>query len=336
MAKMNKAQIMEKVRELLPQLNEEGMKMAQYNLHGYAKNPKSLTAQEAKDLYFDLYENFLAEDEVEWEEEDEEVEMEVPSVVENSLKKTNKNNNKNNNKDIDIDKAAEELVKVLDKKNIKGTNNQPKSNNPKVIPPVDLSTKKNTVENNKKPNLTTIKGAKTNPQTKKQEVVYDKAPTQEEIVELVGYRYAYPKFPLEFNCKALGGRRLINREDIATTKEFKAIETEMFNANKQEDNFVIAVYVKEEDIVDSRMYDWANIYPNQSFKSMLKPHGIEHFPQELDILKIVHISDLYVVAQSFFTGIPYVFTHNRFKNNDKLHCRANFMGLDYQIYQVQY
>lgn len=327
MAKMNKAQIMEKVRDLLPQLNEEGMKMAQYNLHGYTKNPKSLTAQEAKDLYFDLYENYLAEDEVEWEDEEEEVEMDlVPNVVENSLKKTNKNN-KNNNKEIDFDKAAEDLVKALDKKNIKGNNNTPKSNNPKVIGPVVL-------ENNKKPNLTTVKGK--NQPKKQQEVVYDKAPTEEDIVELVGYRYAYPKFPLEFNCKALGGRRLINREDIKTIKEFKTIENELYSKNGQEDNFVIAVYVKEEDIVDSRMYDYLNMFPNQSFKQMLKPHGIEHFPQELDILKIVHISDLYIVAQSSFTGIPYIFTHNRFTNNNKLHCRANFMGLDFQIYQVQY
>ena len=63
--------------------------MAQYNLNAYTKNPKSITAQEAKELYFDLIQNYLVEDEVEWEEEDT-VDMELPSAIENSLKKTNK------------------------------------------------------------------------------------------------------------------------------------------------------------------------------------------------------------------------------------------------------
>ena len=300
MARMTTAQIMEKVAGILSELNSEGVKMAQYNLNAYTKNPKSITAQEAKELYFDLIQNYLVEDEVEWEEEDT-VDMELPSAIENSLKKTNKKGTK-----TEEEQAAEKIVSILDKKQ------QPKENK-----------------------LKSNKNNKVTPK-KQQEVVYDKAPTEEEIVELVGYRYAYPKFPLEFNCKALGGRRLINREDIKTIKEFKKIENDLYAKNGQEDNFVIAVYVKEEDIVDSRMYDYLNMFPNQSFKQMLKPHGIEHFPQELDILKIVHISDLYIVAQSSFTGIPYIFTHNRFTNNNKLHCRANFMGLDFQIYQVQY
>lgn len=296
MARMTTAQIMEKVAGILSELNSEGVKMAQYNLNAYTKNPKSITAQEAKELYFDLIQNYLVEDEVEWEEEDT-VDMELPSAIENSLKKTTKTKE---------EKAAEKLVDIMDKKQ------QPKENK-----------------------LKSNKNNKVTPK-KQQEVVYAQPPTEEDIVELVGYRYAYPKFPMEFNCKALNGRRLINREDIKTIKEFKKIENDLYAKNGQEDNFVIAVYVKEEDIVDSRMYDYLNMFPNQSFKQMLKPHGIEHFPQELDILKIVHISDLYIVAQSSFTGIPYIFTHNRFTNNDKLHCRANFMGLDFQIYQVQY
>lgn len=300
MARMTTAQIMEKVAGILSELNSEGVKMAQYNLNAYTKNPKSITAQEAKELYFDLIQNYLVEDEVEWEEEDT-VDMELPSAIENSLKKTNKKGTK-----TEEEQAAEKIVSILDKKQ------QPKENK-----------------------LKSNKNNKVTPK-KQQEVVYAQPPTEEDIVELVGYRYAYPKFPMEFNCKALNGRRLINREDIKTIKEFKKIENDLYTKNGQEDNFVIAVYVKEEDIVDSRMYDYLNMFPNQSFKQMLKPHGIEHFPQELDILKIVHISDLYIVAQSSFTGIPYIFTHNRFTNNDKLHCRANFMGLDFQIYQVQY
>lgn len=300
MARMTTAQIMEKVAGILSELNSEGVKMAQYNLNAYTKNPKSITAQEAKELYFDLIQNYLVEDEVEWEEEDT-VDMELPSAIENSLKKTNKKGTK-----TEEEQAAEKIVSILDKKQ------QPKENK-----------------------LKSNKNNKVTPK-KQQEVVYAQPPTEEDIVELVGYRYAYPKFPMEFNCKALNGRRLINREDIKTIKEFKKIENDLYAKNGQEDNFVIAVYVKEEDIVDSRMYDYLNMFPNQSFKQMLKPHGIEHFPQELDILKIVHISDLYIVAQSSFTGIPYIFTHNRFTNNDKLHCRANFMGLDFQIYQVQY
>lgn len=314
MARMTTAQIMEKVAGILSELNSEGVKMAQYNLNAYTKNPKSITAKEAKELYFDLIQNYLAEDEVEWEEEDT-VDMELPSVVENSLKKTTKKDTKTQE-----DKAAEQIVSILDKK-------QQKENK--------LKTKKDTSKDNT--NKTKSVNS-TNTSKKQQDVVYAEPPTQEEIVELVGYRYSYPKFPLQFKSVALGGRTLINREDIKTMSEFKTIESDLYNKTGQEDNFVIAVYVKEEDIVDSRMYDYANIYPNKSFKQMFKDRNfdIEHFPQELDILKIYHISDLCIMAESFFTGIPYIFTHNRFKNNDKLHCRANFMGLDFQIYQVQY
>lgn len=297
MAKMTTAQIMEKVAKLLPELNEEGMKMAQYNLNGYTKNPKSITAREAKELYYDLYENYLAEDEVEMDEDTVEMESKVipPVVVENSLKKSN--GNKKSTKSAD-EIAAEKIVSIMEASNKKIKENKLKSK-------------------------------------KQQEVVYDKAPTEEEIVELVGYRYAYPKFPLEFNCRALNGVRLINREDIKTLKDFKAEEEALYKKTGKDDNFFIAVYVKEEDIVDSRMYDYLNLYPNQSFKSMLKPFGIEHFPQELDILRIIHISEKVVIATSMYTDIPYIFTYNRFKNNEKLHCRANFMGLDFQIYQVE-
>ena len=80
MAKMTTAQIMEKVAKLLPELNQEGLKMAQYNLNAYTKNPKSMTAKEAKELYYDLYENYMDEDEVEMDDE-------PVAVVENSLKK---------------------------------------------------------------------------------------------------------------------------------------------------------------------------------------------------------------------------------------------------------
>lgn len=284
MARMTTAQIMEKVAKLLPELNQEGMKMAQYNLNAYTKNPKSLTAKEAKELYYDLYENYMEEDEVEMDEE-------PVAVMENSLKKT---------KSAD-EIAAEKIVKIME------------SNNKKI-------------ENK----LKTSKGTK-----KQQEVVYDEPPTEEEIIELVGYRYAYPKFPLEFNCKALNGARLINREDIKTLKDFKKVEEEAYERNGKDDNFFIAVYVKEEEIIDSRTYDWLGLYPNQSFKTMLKPFGIEHFPQELDILRIVHVTDKVLIATSMYTEIPYIFTYNRFNNNDKLHCRANYLGLDFQIYQVQ-
>lgn len=287
MARMTTAQIMEKVAKLLPELNQEGLKMAQYNLNAYTKNPKSLTAKEAKELYYDLYENYMDEDEVEMDE-----------VIENSTKKSKKL--------TEEEEAAERLIQIMEESNKKINKRQ--------------------IDNK----LKSTKGNK-----KQQDVVYDKAPTEEEIVELVGYRYAYPKFPLEFNCKALNGARLINREDIKTLKEFKKIEEEEYKKNGKDDNFFIAVYVKEEEIVDSRMYDYLNLYPNQSFKSMLKPFGVEHFPQELDILRIVHVTDKVLIATSMYTEIPYIFTYNRFTNNDKLHCRANYLGLDFQIYQVQ-
>lgn len=282
---MTTAQIMEKVAKLLPELNQEGLKMAQYNLNAYTKNPKSMTAKEAKELYYDLYENYMDEDEVEMDDE-------PVAVVENSLKKK-------------TTKTADELAAE------------------KIVDIMEASKKK--IQENK---LKTKK--------QQQDVVYDKPPTEEEIIELVGYRYAYPKFPLEFNCRALNGVRLINREDIKTLKDFKKIEEEEYNKNGKDDNFFIAVYVKEEEIIDSRTYDYLDLYPNQSFKQMLKPFGIEHFPQELDILRIVHVTDKVLIATSMYTEIPYIFTWNRFTNNEKLHCRANFLGLDFQIYQVKY
>ena len=314
MARVTTAQIMEKVAGLLSELNAEGVRIAQYNMNAYTKNPKSLTAKEAKELYFDLIQNYtISDDEVEWEEEEDTVEMEIlPSAVENSLKA----------KKTKEDQAVDQIVDIINNKGSKN-NNSGKSN--KLKP------------NNKNNNNKNTNGKVVPPyQPPQQEVVYDKAPSQDEIVELVGYRYSYPKFPLEFNCKALNGKRLINREDIKTLKDFKQLESQLYAQNGNDDNFVIAVYVKEEEIVDSRMYDYLNIYPNKSFQDMLKPYGVQHFPQELDILKIVHISDKVLVGVSMYTEIPYMFTHNRFKNNDKLHCRANFMGLDYQIYQVQH
>ena len=286
MAKMTTAQIMEKVAKLLPELNQEGLKMAQYNLNAYTKNPKSMTAKEAKELYYDLYENYMdEEDEVEMDDE-------PVAVVENSLKKK-------------TTKTADELAAE------------------KIVDIMEASKKK-------------IQESKLKSKKQQQDVVYDKPPTEEEIIELVGYRYAYPKFPLEFNCRALNGVRLINREDIKTLKDFKKIEEEEYNKNGKDDNFFIAVYVKEEEIIDSRTYDYLDLYPNQSFKQMLKPFGIEHFPQELDILRIVHVTDKVLIATSMYTEIPYIFTWNRFTNNEKLHCRANFLGLDFQIYQVKY
>lgn len=285
MAKMTTAQIMEKVAKLLPELNQEGLKMAQYNLNAYTKNPKSMTAKEAKELYYDLYENYMDEDEVEMDDE-------PVAVVENSLKKK-------------TTKTADELAAE------------------KIVDIMEASKKK-------------IQESKLKSKKQQQDVVYDKPPTEEEIIELVGYRYAYPKFPLEFNCRALNGVRLINREDIKTLKDFKKIEEEEYNKNGKDDNFFIAVYVKEEEIIDSRTYDYLDLYPNQSFKQMLKPFGIEHFPQELDILRIVHVTDKVLIATSMYTEIPYIFTWNRFTNNEKLHCRANFLGLDFQIYQVKY
>lgn len=285
MAKMTTAQIMEKVAKLLPELNQEGLKMAQYNLNAYTKNPKSMTAKEAKELYYDLYENYMDEDEVEMDDE-------PVAVVENSLKKK-------------TTKTADELAAE------------------KIVDIMEASKKK-------------IQESKLKSKKQQQDVVYDKPPTEEEIIELVGYRYAYPKFPLEFNCRALNGVRLINREDIKTLKDFKKIEEEEYNKNGKDDNFFIAVYVKEEEIIDSRTYDYLDLYPNQSFKQMLKPFGIEHFPQELDILRIVHVTDKVLIATSMYTEIPYIFTWNRFTNNEKLHCRANYLGLDFQIYQVKY
>ena len=283
---MTTAQIMEKVAKLLPELNQEGLKMAQYNLNAYTKNPKSMTAKEAKELYYDLYENYMdEEDEVEMDDE-------PVAVVENSLKKK-------------TTKTADELAAE------------------KIVDIMEASKKK-------------IQESKLKSKKQQQDVVYDKPPTEEEIIELVGYRYAYPKFPLEFNCRALNGVRLINREDIKTLKDFKKIEEEEYNKNGKDDNFFIAVYVKEEEIIDSRTYDYLDLYPNQSFKQMLKPFGIEHFPQELDILRIVHVTDKVLIATSMYTEIPYIFTWNRFTNNEKLHCRANFLGLDFQIYQVKY
>lgn len=282
---MTTAQIMEKVAKLLPELNQEGLKMAQYNLNAYTKNPKSMTAKEAKELYYDLYENYMDEDEVEMDDE-------PVAVVENSLKKK-------------TTKTADELAAE------------------KIVDIMEASKKK-------------IQESKLKSKKQQQDVVYDKPPTEEEIIELVGYRYAYPKFPLEFNCRALNGVRLINREDIKTLKDFKKIEEEEYNKNGKDDNFFIAVYVKEEEIIDSRTYDYLDLYPNQSFKQMLKPFGIEHFPQELDILRIVHVTDKVLIATSMYTEIPYIFTWNRFTNNEKLHCRANYLGLDFQIYQVKY
>ena len=324
--KVNASQIMEKIVEVLPQLNEEGMKIAQYNLHKFQQDSKVLSAKEAKELYFDLIQNYQAEDEVEWDDEDDdEVTLDeneeqlilkgIEARIENSLKKNTKGAKSKE------DEAVDKLVSIVEGKE------KPKKSNLKT--------------NHKGANETKPLKPQTETKPKQQpkktgDVVYDVAPTPEEIVKLVGYRYSYPKFPLEFNCKALNNRKLINRGDIETIAEFKAIENAMYEENESNDNFVIAVYVKEEDIVDSRMYDWCNMYPNSSFKTMLKPFGIEHFPQELDILKIVDISEKAIMAKSMYTDIPYVFTHNRFKNHPKLHCRANFMGLDYQIYQVQY
>lgn len=306
MAKMSKSQIMEQVEGLIESLNEEGKVIARYNLRGFKKDESSLTIADAKELLLDLVDNYML-DEV--EEEEEEIDIVIPSAVENSLKTKKKKAN-------DEEEAANRIVSIIDKKK----DNKPKLNTDfrsKVEPPV----------NNKST------GKVDNKTKKQQDVVMPPKPSEEQIVKLVGYRYSYPQFPLEFKSQVLQGERLKSRGDIKTLKDFMVEDDKAQNG--EVGKFYIAVYVKINDIVDPRSYDHCNMYPNQSFNQMLKEYG-GNFPQELDMLEIVHLDDKSLVGVSMLTQIPYIFTHRSFNNNNNtvLNCRANYQGLDFQIYQV--
>ena len=307
MAKMSKAQIMDQVESLVESLTKEGQEIANYNLKCYKKDESSITIREARELLLDLVDNHM--------EEEDEIDVTLPSAVENSLKKTNKAKTKKE-ETVDVDEeAAEKIVSIIDKK---------KSGSKTPTLKTDFRASKN--NNNQK-----TQGKTEN--AKKQDVVMPPAPSEDQIIELVGYRYSYPKFPLEFNSKLLKGQRLKSRGDVKTLTEFLPLDEQAQNGEIP--TFYIAVYVPKNDIADARTYDHANMFPDMDFDKILKEYGGE-FPQELDLLDIVHADDKSIVAVSKLTQVPFIFSYRSFNNNNNkvLNCRANYQGLDFQLYQA--
>lgn len=147
---------------------------------------------------------------------------------------------------------------------------------------------------------------------------------QAENIKLVGYRYTRPMFPEVLHD--LEGY-ILTRVDSTNITEIEDIG---------EENLVIAVYFPE----------WENVtyvdpvdVCHDDYKKLLKLHGLDNFPNRLDLQQVIHFDSTLrvMVSLSFYTEIPYCVSLRKkwFAVNDVLHCRVNNYGHDYAIYKAE-
>ena len=172
----------------------------------------------------------------------------------------------------------------------------------------------------KKPKKEAEKPAK----TPKKEVKEELTPAQ--IVELVGYRYTRPKFPEVLDTDMLGDYIL------------KRVDTDSF-AKLEEiglDNLIVATFFSDKD---SEAYVDPNFISDKSYKELLQERGLQHFPNNLDLAQVYHISPEFnsMMYVSLITGIQYVAScKGKYAKVDKtLHSRMNTFGHDFAIYKAE-
>ena len=101
--------------------------------------------------------------------------------------------------------------------------------------------------------------------------------TPAQIVELVGYRYTRPKFPEVLDTDMLGDYIL------------KRVDTDSF-AKLEEiglDNLIVATFFSDKE---TEAYVDPNFISDKSYKELLKERGLQHFPNNLDLAQVYHIS----------------------------------------------
>ena len=164
----------------------------------------------------------------------------------------------------------------------------------------------------------------TKKETKKAKKEAELTPAQ--IVELVGYRYTRPKFPEVLDTDMLGDYIL------------KRVDTDSF-AKLEEiglDNLIVATFFSDKD---SEAYVDPNFISDKSYKELLKERGLQHFPNNLDLAQVYHISAEFnsMMYVSLITGIEYVACcKGKYAKVDKtLHSRMNTFGHDFAIYKAE-
>ena len=149
--------------------------------------------------------------------------------------------------------------------------------------------------------------------------------TPAQIVELVGYRYTRPKFPEVLDTDMLGDYIL------------KRVDTDSFTKLEEIglDNLIVATFFSDKD---TEAYVDPNFISDKSYKELLKEKGLEHFPNNLDLAQVYHISPEFnsMMYVSLITGIQYVAScKGKYAKVDKtLHSRMNTFGHDFAIYKA--
>lgn len=150
--------------------------------------------------------------------------------------------------------------------------------------------------------------------------------TPAQIVELVGYRYTRPKFPEILDTDMLGDY-ILKRVDTDSFTELEKIGL---------DNLIVATFFSDKD---SETYVDPNFISDKSYKELLKERGLQHFPNNLDLAQVYHISPEFnsMMYVSLITGIQYVAScKGKYAKVDKtLHSRMNTFGHDFAIYKAE-
>lgn len=150
--------------------------------------------------------------------------------------------------------------------------------------------------------------------------------TPAQIVELVGYRYTRPKFPEVLDTDMLGDY-ILKRVDTDSFTELEKIGL---------DNLIVATFFSDKD---TEAYVDPNFISDKSYKELLKERGLQHFPNNLDLAQVYHISPEFnsMMYVSLITGIQYVAScKGKYAKVDKtLHSRMNTFGHDFAIYKAE-
>lgn len=150
-------------------------------------------------------------------------------------------------------------------------------------------------------------------------------PMPEEIVKLIGYRYTRPEFPKLLKSDMLGDYTL-ERVDTDSFTELEKMNI---------DNLIVATFFSDKD---SETYVDPNFISDKSYKELLQEKGLQHFPNNLDLAQVYHISPEFnsMMYVSLITGIQYVAScKGKYAKVDKtLHCRMNTFGHDFAIYKA--
>lgn len=177
------------------------------------------------------------------------------------------------------------------------------------------------VEAPKKPKKEAKKETKKENKAPKKEVEL----TPDQIVKLVGYRYTRPEFPEVLDTDMLGDYIL------------KRVDTDSFTKLEEIglDNLIVATFFSDKD---TEAYVDPNFISDKSYKELLQEKGLQHFPNNLDLAQVYHISPEFnsLMYVSLITGIQYVAScKGKYAKVDKtLHSRMNTFGHDFAIYKA--